>query len=255
MTEGTSSPSPLPPPREGEARRLRRARRPARIAHRGGNTRIALRKALAANVDWIEADIWWHYGRLIAQHARPLWPLPLTYDKWCLGLALQRPLLLPELIDATRGGPQLLLDFKGTSAQLAPAVAEAVQRQGAISRAAVCGQEWPVLEAAARLEPSLRVFHSFESVGQVLAMRRRPAAAPPIWAASVAHWLLTPELMQEFEQRGVEVFAWTVNDPARARELLELGVAGITSDRLDLLAGLPAAVAERAHADDRVTDG
>jgi hypothetical protein len=212
---------------------------PARIAHRGGNSRAALGQALAAGVDWIEVDCWRHYGRLIASHDRPLWPLPLTSDGWRLRLAMERPLLLPELIAATRDGPQLLLDFKGLNPRLARSVAEALQAGDAVGRAAVCGQSWPVLEAAARLAPGLRVVYSFGNAAHVLAMRRRPPTAPPLTAASVAHSLLTPQLMREFRDRGIAVIAWTVNDPARAQELAALGVAGITSDRLDLLTRLP----------------
>ena len=221
------------------------SRYPARIAHRGGNSRAALHRAIAAQVDWIEVDCWWHCGRLIAQHEQPLWPLPITYDNRRLRLALERPLLLPEVIEATARGPRLLLDFKGASERLSRAVVESLRRQEAVARVAICGQDWRLLEAAARLEPSIHVIYSFGSAGQILAWRRRPADAPPIRAASVAHWLLTAELMHEFAGAGIAIFAWTVNDSARARELVELGIAGITSDDLDLLAGLPVDSSER----------
>lgn len=42
------------------------------------------------------------------------------------------------------------------------------------------------------------------------------------WLIAEAHWL------------GVEVHVWTVNDPQRMVELVELGVDGIITDRLDL---------------------
>ena len=38
--------------------------------------------------------------------------------------------------------------------------------------------------------------------------------------------------------RGIIVFAWTVDDPPEADTLIKRGVAGITSNNLDLLANL-----------------
>ncbi|MGI8549678.1 MAG: glycerophosphodiester phosphodiesterase [Dehalococcoidia bacterium] len=211
---------------------------PQRIAHRAGNDRLALQQAVAASVDWIEVDVWWHHGRLLARHERTLWRLPIVYDKWRLQLALKTPLYLPELISACADGPRLLIDLKGESPRLPRAIVESLQYRAATDRAAICGQDWSLLDEAHRLQPDLRAFYSFGSARQVADLSRRTARQPPIRAASVAHALLTPKLIREFQDRAITVFAWTVNEPSRAGRLLELGVAGIISDRLDLLAGL-----------------
>ena len=54
---------------------------PVRIAHAYGNSRAALRRALAADIDMIEVDIWYRGGDVYARHARRLSPLPLLADK------------------------------------------------------------------------------------------------------------------------------------------------------------------------------
>lgn len=46
--------------------------------------------------------------------------------------------------------------------------------------------------------------------------------------------IVTPRLIAEAHRRGVEVHVWTINDPARMRALVELGVDGIVTDRTDL---------------------
>lgn len=46
--------------------------------------------------------------------------------------------------------------------------------------------------------------------------------------------VLSPKLIAAAHRHGVEVHVWTVNDPARMRELVALGVDGIITDRTDL---------------------
>lgn len=46
--------------------------------------------------------------------------------------------------------------------------------------------------------------------------------------------VLSPGLLRAAHERGVEVHVWTVNEAAQMRELVELGVDGIITDRTDL---------------------
>jgi glycerophosphoryl diester phosphodiesterase len=175
---------------------------------------------------------------LIARHENRVWKLPIVYDKWKVGVLSRRPLYLPELCERARGGPRLLLDLKGKSARLVPDLIKTLREQRAIQNAALCGQDWSLLDQAKALEPNLSIYYSFGSHQHIDAMRRRPSTAPRVAAASVWERLLTDQLLAELHERKIAVLAWTVNVPERARELLAAGVAGIISDRLDLLAGI-----------------
>lgn len=212
---------------------------PLLVAHRGGNTRKALRAALAARVDWLEIDVWWHHGRIVARHDPALWRLPVTYNRWRVGLMPLRPITLDELLDAVAGTPtRLLLDLKGNTAALPVALAEGLRRRGALDRAALCGQEWGPLDIARDIEPGLSVMFSLGQEAHYAAYMHRmeSGTAPP--RISIRHTLLTPERVAELHRRGVHIFSWTVNDPTRARELVAWGVDGIISDSLRLLATL-----------------
>lgn len=46
------------------------------------------------------------------------------------------------------------------------------------------------------------------------------------------HVLVTPELVSRLHDRGRRLVAWTVNEPARAEELLAWGVDGIVTDNV-----------------------
>lgn len=224
---------PLPPFDPGAARR------PICIAHRAGNTRRALRAALAAAVDWFEVDVWWHYGRVVARHDPALWRLPLTYGRWHVAPGTLRPITLDELIDAVAGTPvRLLLDLKGEDPRLPGALVDTLRRRGVVAGAALCGQEWGPLDAARALEPRMQVFFSLGREDHLSAYLRRleDGSAPPL--VSIRHTMLSPERVADLHRRGVTAVSWTVNDPDRARELVAWGVDGVISDSLPLLAGL-----------------
>lgn len=222
------------------------AQRPILIAHRGGNNRRAIRSALAAGVDWIEVDVWLHYGRLVARHGASIWRLPLTYDRR-LRLNLMPVLQLEQLIEATRAaGTRLLVDLKGDAPELSSTVVRALRRRGALERSALCGQAWPPLEAARTLDPSMEVIFSIgrpTHLNNYLA-RRRDESAPA--ATSCAHVILNPDNVALLKAAGSTVVAWTVDSEARARTLLSWGVDGIISNNYAMLTRLRRSVTPSA---------
>ncbi|HEV2744902.1 MAG TPA: glycerophosphodiester phosphodiesterase family protein [Rubrobacter sp.] len=48
--------------------------------------------------------------------------------------------------------------------------------------------------------------------------------------------LLTPRFVRAARAAGVRVDVWTINDPARMREVLDLGADAVMTDRPDELA-------------------
>ena len=86
--------------------------------------------------------------------------------------------------------------------------------------------------SAARLLPALLAAR-FGAVFLVRwALRGLVAVQVPEKAAGIT--VTRRAVIRAFHAAGVEVHVWTINDPARMRELLALGVDGIITDRADL---------------------
>ena len=86
-------------------------------------------------------------------------------------------------------------------------VAEARRQDGTIPLGALGARDWPLVVEAAK--------------------RYGCAAVMP------HHGLLTPELIAEAHAEGFRVSAWTVNDPAALRRVVELGIDDLITDYPD----------------------
>ncbi len=210
--------------------------RPLIIAHRAGNDLIKLRAALAAGVDYAEADIWFHRGRLEVRHDKTAGPLPVLWDRWSFRPGWPRRLLLPDLLAAVGRG-RLFLDLKGGAPGLADALAEAIGRAKAQDRTAASGG-WHHLDRLAGLLPRLPRFYTVGDEERLAALRPR-LDRHEIAAVSIDSRFLTEENVSELRQTGVAtIVAWAVATAAEARRLLAWGVDGITSANLALLTAI-----------------
>jgi glycerophosphoryl diester phosphodiesterase len=86
------------------------------------------------------------------------------------------------------------------------------------------------LWAVAAIEPSLRLAALTEGPADVQMLADRGAS---IW--SPAYTAVDRASLQAAHAAGLAVIPWTVNDVATMRELIDLGVDGLITDRPDLL--------------------
>lgn len=235
--------------------------RPVRIAHGFGNSRQRLARALQGPVDLVEADVWFQGGRLRVRHERKLGPLPILSDEkihldvsgeegprlylWRWYVRLERnPLSLEELLTRAKGRRGLLLDLKGRHGRggeaFARALAQILARLGMEEQAAVCGQNWPLLNRLHSLASHLTIHYSIESAAQLQAFHQM-LEHNPIRRICLHHALVAEPLMKHLKALGMVIYTWTVDDLPQAQELLAMGVDGIISNSLELLALLRSA--------------
>jgi glycerophosphoryl diester phosphodiesterase len=230
--------------------------RPLRIAHAYGNRRDKIEAATTADIDFIEADLWYRAGEVWVRHERRLGFLPLLFDQrpqgidsagpWALTVFPGHyirldvdPLRLGELLERTAGTRRLLLDLKGNPSgdaarayadTLTKILAQAECEQSVI----VCGQT-DVLDDVRKAAPHLDVRHSIEKQQQWDRFLRRLEADPDLRGVCLHHGLLSDERAQFLKGKGLQVFCWTVDDAADARRLVGLGADGIISNSIPLL--------------------
>ena len=206
---------------------------PLRVAHRYGNDLASLIAAEAAAVDLIEADLWLHRNRLEVRHRKTMGPVPLLWDRWSLHPGWTRRLGLADILAAARPGSELLLDLKGREADLPQRAIQAMERARPGARYSVSSQNWELL-APFRELPQVRVVYS---TGSPQAFDRAIALARSegLPAVGSQNRFLTLERVAALREHVPTFLSWTINDLDRARELLEWGVTGIISDRLELL--------------------
>jgi glycerophosphoryl diester phosphodiesterase len=218
---------------------LRGARGVVRVGHRGAaalapeNSLAAIEAAAASGVDAVELDVL--HGLVVAHGPEVGAGAPLLDE----ALALVAGLGLAVQIDVKVRG-------------LETGVVEALRRHGLLERSFVSSFSLPILVAFATAEPRLpRAFtYPEDRLGltgsRVLGPVSRPALAVlrallprrlPRWlrragaSAATLNWaVVTPEVIEVCHQRGVAVYAWTVNEPALAITLVESGIDGIISD-------------------------
>lgn len=144
---------------------------------------------------------------------------------------------LREVLDTLRGRVGLLLDMKAPSlhAGVAADVVDVLECSGWLGasdpRLVVQSFDWDFLRTFGQLASRV-------PVGLLGGPPLRPALAEAAtWAASMNrnHTRVTARFVDRVHAYGMLTWPYTVNDPHRMRELIDLGVDGIITNRPDVL--------------------
>jgi glycerophosphoryl diester phosphodiesterase len=232
---------------------------PRIFAHRGlaidapENTLLAFARAVAVGATYIETDV--HAtadGVAVVAHdpdlsrmvgrAERIRSLPLA-DLQRIDLGHGQTFC--TLAEALDGFPETRFNIDVKAAAAAAPTAETIVRLGASDRVLVSSFDERRRRAALRGMPgvvsssSARRFAVALLAGKVGfspalrgALRGMVAVQVPERALGMS--VVTTRMIARLHAAGIEIHVWTVNDPKRMRELLELGVDGIVTDRVDL---------------------
>ena len=209
----------------------REGRAPFVVVHRAGNRLDALASAARSGARLAEADVRLFRGRLEVRHLKTLGPLPVYWDRRRLPGRWRPRLLLPQLIAASAGA-EVMLDLKGRDRRLGMLVADVLAAEGSSARFTICARSWALLEPFERL-PVRRV-HSVGTRRELVRLLAR-FAGRRLDGVSIHERLVDAAAMEQLRRLTATVLSWPVNDTRRAAELVALGVAGLITDRPELI--------------------
>ena len=209
---------------------------PLRIAHRGGNTLRRLVEAERAGVDIVELDVWLHRSRLDVRHAKSTGVLPLLRDGWSLRPGRAGRLQLANVLDSAQPGTRLMLDLKGSDADLPGAAMNLMAERRPGEPYLVSSKVWDLLAPFRRLPHVLAIYScgSLRTLAQALDIARHDGLP----AVGTHRRRLDPQRVADLREHVPECFAWGVDDRQDARELVQWGVTGIISDNYEMLRNL-----------------
>jgi glycerophosphoryl diester phosphodiesterase len=205
------------------------------IAHRAGNDPERLRAAEREGADVIEADLHLHRGRLELRHLKTAGPLPLYWDRWALAPPWRRFGDLGDLLAGARPETVLMLDLKGSDPAVARMTSDALSSAARGAEVYVSAREWPLLDD---IDPALARRIGSAARPAQLEQLVRHAEARPLDGASLHLRLLDAERLRALRPHAPLLMSWPVNQRHEAERATALGVTGLISDSLPLLAEL-----------------
>ena len=202
-------------------------------AHRAGNSREALLRAIDAGADLIETDIWLHKGRLELRHKRTLGPIPILWERWAIEPGWKPRYLLRDLLRDVPDEVIIFLDFKGNEMGLGPAVLQELQQFAPDRIIATCGRNYPQLQVIDDA-PSIITFYSVgEEEEWPIAQGLIAASTTP--ALSILASLATQDKIDWVTELGGRVVCWGVQSTSEMERLAAMGVDGFTTDSDELI--------------------
>jgi len=229
------------------------------IAHRGAsgkghapeNTLSAFRKAIQIGVDAVECDV--HCtkdGHIVIIHDKELkrttnmdgiiTEMTLSDVKKADAGSWFEPRFagetiptLKELLELTKGRVITVVEIKQEN--IADKVIKDIENAGSVGEAIIISFHASALKDAQEINPKIPralLIGGEEPVSELPSILNMIHSAAEVEAGTLnlSKTIITPKLVKESRLRGIGVWAWTVDDESEIKKLLEIGVAGITSN-------------------------
>lgn len=206
------------------------------IAHRTPATADRCAALAAAGATVFEIDVQAFGDDLVVSHYLPVHPRLARVRRDRARFTVRRrgrlEVALAATVESLPAGAEILLDLKVDRGPAAHALVERIVAAGPDpARCYASTKGWETLPALAAA--GYRTWRTVADPAALTAALAMPAI--PDDAVTVRHSLLTPEVIAALRDRGPRVMTWTVNDLGRAREVIALGVDGVTTDSPEVL--------------------
>jgi glycerophosphoryl diester phosphodiesterase len=146
---------------------------------------------------------------------------------------------LEEVLEAVPEGRRLFIEVKCDKSALG-ILEQTIEASGKRERVVLISFSLPLIERAKRTMPDVPAYWVYGFSFRERASWGNPTMLGLIGRAEKAgldgldldgEGPITEAFVEKLRAKGMDLYVWTVNDPKRARELLAMGVTGITTDR------------------------
>jgi glycerophosphoryl diester phosphodiesterase len=232
---------------------------PLAFAHRGGatagdeNTAAAFARAVALGYRYVETDthatsdgvaVIFHDPTLDRMLGRPGKVADVRYADLA-ALRVGGAAVVPRLEDALDAWPEIRFNIDVKSWPAVEPTMAAVRRTGAEDRVLLASFSTGRLARIRRaMGPAVPTSLGSREVARLWALaqvgRGRARLPESVVAAQVPVRqgrlpVVTPRFLRLAHRLGLQVHVWTIDDPTEMTELLDLGVDGIMTDRIEVL--------------------
>jgi glycerophosphoryl diester phosphodiesterase len=223
-------------------------------AHRGSsriapeNSLSAIKAAIRQGADFAEIDVQRTAdGTIVLLHdtdlkrvagvSKNIWEVPydeiksLDAGSWFSEeFRDERIPTLQQVIDEARGEIKLNIElkFNGHDDKLVESVVDLIRKNDFHTQCIVSSLSYDGVVEAKRLNENL-------SAGHIVAVSIGNVSKLDVDFMSIQHKNITPSMIRSLHRSGKEIHAWTVNNPSRMSELIDLGVDNILTDEPDTM--------------------
>jgi hypothetical protein len=208
----------------------------AAVAHNAGDTLQAITRALSYGAQIIEMDVVSIGEELYAGHRKSM----SRFDRWLFKG--------PRLIDAwTATGPAaVMLDLKEASARFHDLLFGFLEAHGCDRKVLLVSGNVTTLAMFQRRAPNVLRFYGASPRGRLAAFMQDDELVRMVDGLNLRHDLIDRAVAEWTRAHGLLLIAWTVNDPRRVTDLIELGVDAITTDNLAIIEALTGTLTRRS---------
>jgi len=136
---------------------------------------------------------------------------------------------LKEIIETMPDGKNVVVEIKCGS-EVLPALKRCIEKSGKSSQIIFISFGWETILNTQKEFPNNRCYWlHYSKIG--LGKKMKQAAENGLAGVNLKHSIIDKEIIEMAKENNLEVLAWTVDDPVRAKELTEIGVTGITTNR------------------------
>ncbi|MCK3682613.1 glycerophosphodiester phosphodiesterase family protein [Maribellus sp. YY47] len=136
---------------------------------------------------------------------------------------------LSEVIQTIPANKTLVVEIK-CGAEVVPLLERVLEESGKQDQIVFISFDWNTIVKAQKAFPKNKCYW-LSSAKQGLTQKMEEAATKGLAGVNLQSSIISEEVMATAKKLNLEMLAWTVDDPAEAKRLADIGVSGITTNR------------------------